>query len=178
MAMDMLEHEHNQHNAGALASRTSSTIMSIGSGTEILDRTFLVKRMEIEFMITPWPDVTIAALDTPRKGYLVFINTSRRTDADTVAESFDAPLTNKEMHQGLIWSRPFVLVTELVDDTENVVDRPQNPSTVFKTSKSFSKGFPLDKDETYAWQLFNAGGNAWASGSDAYLHIRYWGIYV
>ncbi len=176
MTMGMLEHEKEDIALGALASRSQVTLISIGVGATVseLSRSFLVKRMEIEYTIVPSLATDDGTVTGSRPFYIVFMKVSSGSHQDTVAECFDATLENSEIHKQVIWTRPGILQPDLVDDTDNVALR-RDPDVV-KTSKSFSKGYPLDKDETYRWVLFNSGGSAFTTGAFLGLRIRYWGV--
>ncbi len=177
MVMDMLEHETADHAPGALAARAHSTIFTIGTSTNVLNRTFLLKKMEIEFTwfsATPTDDANAIFGEF---GYLLLQNTTSGTDADSPAESFDAALADREKHNTIIWTRNFLAQPSLFDDTDNI-SFPGNLVS-FKTSKSFPKGFPLDKDENYSWRLFNQStASPWTTGGVANLRVRYWGVYL
>ncbi len=174
--MVILEHEA-QISPGALAARAETDIQGIGATTSILNRSYLCKKMEIEFTLAP-PFATDDAASTGMfVGSLIIQNQSQGTDADTVAESFDAALENQVIHSTVIWSRNFIWQSPLVDDTDNVAHL--GLPVVFKTSKSFSKGMPFDKDSIYQWKLFNPSSSlAWLTGSSAFLRVRYFGVWL
>ncbi len=175
MAMDMLEHEDANISPGGLAARAQSDIFTIGTTTKILNRTFLIKKMEIEFSFIPAAVTDDAGVLAAQAGMLCFQDISSGTDTDTVAEALDANLENTAVHQTLIWTRNFAFNYNVIDDADNIVDLV--PITVWKTSKSFPKGFPLDKDKQYKWSLFNQTGT-WLTGNLANLHVRYFGVYL
>jgi len=125
-------------------------------------------------MLNPPTVTTIGGMSTAELFYLVFRKTTGGSDIDTTAEAFDADVEDDSKHKVVIWSRPGVARPLLLDDTENVVDQP--PIVVWKTSKSFPKGYPLDKDEDYTWSVFNAAGSTFVTGYLAFLRVRYWGV--
>ncbi len=176
MAMDMLENETSFSSVGALASRADFDLQTIGgSGTNVLNRSFLLKKMEIEFALLLAQTLDDASL-VQNLGYLVLQDESAGSDADTTAESFDAVLEDKAKHNTVIWTRLFHFVHPLNDDADNILHPGVTP--VFKTSKSFPKGFPLDKDNSYQWKLFNPTSTPWTTGNLAFLRVRYWGVFL
>ncbi len=178
MGMDMIEDEVNDHSIGALAARSDSTLMSIGAGgvTE-LNRTFLVKRMEINFMHAAAVATDDAAWPGTYMGMLCFQKTSGGSDFDTSAEMFDAVLENKAGHELMIWSRYLIGTPSLLDDADQI--SLMGLHTAWKTSKSFPKGYPLDKHDTYAWRFFNPSASvAIPTGSLTFLNVRYWGVFL
>ncbi len=142
MAMDMLEHEDYQ-TVSALASRATSQIISLGAdGTNAeLMKSFLVKRMEIEF--TALADFTTDdAAGNGNVAYgLIFHRNSVDNTVDSVAEQLDARFEDINAHQAIIWSRPFLISPTMIDDADNTTLNGRDAS--FKTSKSFSRGFRL-----------------------------------
>ncbi len=175
--MPMLEHENAAVTMGALAARGEVDIASFGSGTQILNRTFLIKKMEIEFFISPPADGDVSAIPIPAVGNLVLMKTSGGTNADTVAECYDSAVEDQKVHENVIWTRNFIWVPTILDITGNDLVAYSSIYALFKTSKSFPKGYPLDKDETYVWKVFNQDpANAWVTGSFAYLRVRYFGV--
>ncbi len=175
--MDVLEFEVPGSAPGALVTRTDHTIFAFGAGgaTE-LKRTFLIKKMEIEFTLCTPVTTDLATLDTCRPSYLVFQKTSGRTDSDTVAEAFDSNFQgDDDKHLTVIWSMPFLFQEGIVDSTSDVV---MITDISRKTSKSFPKGYPLDKDEVYTWKIFNASGVNWSTGGSIDLRVRKWGVYI
>ncbi len=170
----LLEHETGSDAVGALASRSPVNILELGlaQGADELSQSYLLKKMEVNFTFRVFADTLISALDTTRVGALVFAKLSQSTDFDTVVEMLDAGIENAEAHRNLIWMRSFVITPDLVDDTENVVERGNHFEWNF--SKSFPKGYPLDKDEHYQWQIINLGTNAFQTGSFSSLRVRYW----
>ncbi len=177
MAMDMIEHETPSTTPGTLSSRGAADIFTIGTGTAILNRSFLVKRMEIEFILEPPVDTSIDDGLGLQSGYLLLQKTSAGSDSDTPAEAFDALLENKAVHETVVWSRPFGFWNTLIDVSGNDLVELAQP-VVFKTSKSFPKGYPLDKDEIYIWRLFNSGATSWLTGVVSQLRVRYWGVFL
>ncbi len=178
MVMDMIEHETTGSSNLALATRAEKDVLTIGTGADILNRTFLIKKMEIEYSLTV-PFVTDVATVQTQLGFLALQMTSAGSNADTIAESFDATLEDKSVHDSVIWSRNFIWYPHLLDTTGNDLVA-FNPNTIsFKTSKSFPKGYPLDKDEVYTWKVFNQSGSiSWLTGSTNNLRVRYWGVYL
>ena len=107
---------------------------------------------------------------------LMFISQDRSGDIDTPAEMLDSRFDDRQAHQGVIWGRNYIIQPALVDDADNVTHLGQSAN--FKTSKSFSKGFRLDKDEDYAWEIFNPTGISEDVVAFIHLRVRYWGVYV
>ncbi len=177
MAMDMIEHEDPAGTPGALAARAEADIFQFGTGTNILNRSFLIKKMEIEFQLLS-PIVSDISQVSTFAGYLIFQKESGSTDGDTVAEAFDAGLEDDEIHRRIIWSRQFNWSPNWVDVSGNdLADMGQDIS--WKTSKSFTKGMPLDKLEDYRWKTFNSSPSvAWLTGSITSLRVRYFGVYL
>ena len=176
MPMDMIEHEVANVAVGALASRVHVDIQTIGTSAGILNRTFLIKKMEIEFCYLPSFVLDDASTLQSNVGYLILQDESSGSNTDQPAEAFDAQLEDKAVHESVIWSRIFVFVNPLQDDTDNISFPATN--VIFKTSKSFPKGFPLDKTKTYQWKIFNPTTLAYIDGGLAYLRVRYWGVYL
>ncbi len=172
----MLEFEVNDITPGALASRTSSDFFAIGTTTKILNRTFLFKKMEINFSLLPSIITDDATTSTYGAGYLVLQNTTAGTDSDTVAESFDAELENTQVHNTVIWAKIFSFNYGLRDDADQISYPPGLVN--MNTSKSFSKGFPLDKDETYTWRVFNNTAGTWVTGNIIHCRVRMFGVYL
>ncbi len=176
MAMDMLEHETVQ-SGSSIATRGSSQIININKGgNSELTKSFLLKRMEIEFTALPQQVTNDAIAGAIGLYTLMFISQDRGGEIDTPAEMLDARLDDRIAHQGIIWRRNFVLQPVLVDDADNVTQIGQVAN--FKTSKSFRKGFRLDKDEDYAWEIFNPAGASQDQILTHFLTVRYWGVYV
>ncbi len=171
----MLEHETANIAPGGLAARAQSDIFTIGTTTKILNRTFLIKKMEIEFSFLPAAVTDDAGVLAAQGGMLCFQDISSGTDTDTVAEALDADLEDQAKHQSLIWTRNFVFNYNLIDDADNIVTLPT--LITWKTSKSFPKGFPLDKSKSYKWTIFNQTAT-WLTGSLANLRVRYFGVYL
>lgn len=175
--MPMLEHEGAASGYGALAARSEGTIETIGSGDNILSRSFLVKKMEIDFLFLPNFDGDVSASDT-FAGMLAFYKSSGATDADTLDEILDADLEDSAKHRNLIWAKHFDWYPHIFDITGNDLAN-YGKGVTLKTSKSFPNGYPLDKLETYKWVVMNLhGANAWDTGSVTYLRVRYWGAYL
>ncbi len=173
--MDMLEFEV-QSSPGALAARAESNQITIGTTTEILNRTFLIKKMEIQFSLLPWADTDITGV-VQNFGYLYFYQSTGATDRDSLAEILDARLDDAEVKRMLIWLRNFVITPLIIDPTNNSYD----PGSViaFTTSKSFPKGYPLDKDEEYKIGVFNPHATqAWVATCVIIIRVRFWGIYL
>ncbi len=177
MPMDMLEHE-NFASQSSISSRGSSAILTLGDdGTNSeLAQSFLVKRMEIDFAALSNTELNDANAAPSEIYVLVFHKISVDNAVDTVAEQFDARLEDRQAHWSIIWTRPFIQRERLADDADQVFSESLEPA--FKTSKSFSKGFRLDKDETYQWALFNPGASAIDSMAAKWLKVRYWGVLV
>ncbi len=177
MPMDMMEFEITSAES-SIASRGTAAQFSHGnSGTSAEQpRSFLCKRMEIEFAAV----ADLIADDASGSGTIVNVLTlasrERTGTLDTIAEFFDARFDDRTAHQGVIWSRPYIIRPTLVDDADNVAF--SGVDAVFKTSKSFSKGFRFDKDEKYEWAIFNPLATATDFTSTVYLHVRYWGVYL
>ncbi len=178
MPMDMLEHE-NFGAESSIAARGSSTILSLGDdGTNSeLTKSFLIKRMEINFLASAnyLTDDNLG----PSHGFyaLVFTKTSVDNTIDTIGEQLDTRLEDIRAHQNIIWFRYFYVREGMRDDTDNVTTAPL--AATFNTSKSFSKGFRLDKDETYIWAIFNPdGGAAQDTLALSALRVRYWGVHI
>ncbi len=177
MAMDMLEHE-GFTTQSSISSRGSSAIITMGDdGTNAeLSKSFLLKRMEIQFFAIA-NTVTDDASSTGTNGYLlIYGKTSVDNTVDTPAEQFDARLEDRGAHQSIIWVRPFMVRTHVVDDADQVLTLGYDPN--FSTSKSFSKGFRLDKDENYQWSIFNPGTASADSIAVKWLRVRYWGVHI
>ncbi len=177
MPMDMLEHE-SVGAQSSIASRGTSTIITLGDdGTnEELTKSFLIKRMEIQFSALADFIIDDASGLATAVLYLVLNKTSVANAIDTVAEQLDARMEDRSAHQQIIWLRPFIVRTHLVDDADNVTFTGLD--AVFSTSKSFSKGFRLDKDETYVWSIFNPGSGSSDNIAVIHLRCRYWGIHI
>ena len=174
--MDMLEHEDAQTALGAIASRSNLNVFTIGQGAVVLPRSFLVKRMEIQYVIQPHAETAISGIDTDRILLVNLTNTSAGTDRDSLDEVLGASLDDPAKHKLMVWSRMHLYRPIVVSDAEDEVVFPQ-PIEV-KTSKSFPKGFPLDKDEVYTWRVSNLGGNAISTGAFISLMVRYWGVWL
>ncbi len=177
MAMDMLEHEDFQA-VSSLASRGTSQIISLaadGTNAEIT-KSFLIKRMEIEFFALADTHVDDASGTGVFPYVLMLHRNSVDNTVDSVAEQLDARLEDINAHQAIIWSRAFLIKPHIADDGDNVSDTGLDSN--FKTSKSFSKGFRMDKDETYAWVVFNPGTAANDAIAVRWLRVRYWGVYI
>ncbi len=178
MAMDMLEHEQFVSNS-SIAARGSSTFLTLGDDgtTEELEQSFLVKRMEIQFTAIPRIVTDDASSVMGTFAYaLVFTKTSVDNDFDTIAEQLDSRMTDLVAHQALIWYRPYTVTVGLIDDADNIVHI--GVPAVFSTSKSFSKGFRIDKDETYLWATFNPASSSQDALNNTGLRVRYWGVYI
>ncbi len=177
MAMDMLEHE-SFGTQSSIASRGTSTIITLGDdGTnEELTKSFLIKRMEINFSALAKIITDDAASFGSAIYALVLTKTSVANAVDTIAEQLDARATDRDAHQQIIWFRYFNMVNWLRDDADNVTS--PSGDTLFNTSKSFSKGFRLDKDETYVWAIFNPDSGASDQIAQIALRVRYWGINI
>ncbi len=177
MAMDMLEHE-TYGSQGSIASRGTSTILTFGDdGTnEELTTSFLCKRMEIDFVVLN-NFVSDDATGLANGTYILGLHkTSVANAVDTFAEQLDARSTDRDAHQNIIWRRYFTVLTHLNDDGDNTASLSQDTS--FKTSKSFTKGFRFDKDETYQWVIFNPTSAAEDLIAEKGLMVRYWGVNV
>ncbi len=175
MPVDMIEQENQGTSLDSLGARAEVVIATIGD----LDRTFLIKRMEIEFIANGGVDVVGSQAFATGNALLVFYHDSG-VSADAEA-ALDAGLTDKESHNDIIWSRPFLISPKNLDDAGGWF--LPGIDTVFKTSKSFPKGYPLDKDDTYQWKVLNlseslAFPNPVAEGSTIMIRTRFWGVYL
>ncbi len=163
--------------ASSIAARGQDSLQTIGEGqTNELTKSFLVKRIEIDFMAVPdlqTNDAT-AAVHAPYGLYL--IKTSGPASIDTVTEMLGARFDDIVGHQNIIWRRTFMVNPSIIDDADNVIDLASAQG--FKTSKSFSKGFRLDKDDVYQWVIFNPTAVALDIVATWWLQTRYWGVYV
>ncbi len=169
MAMDMLEFE--VFVAGAsIASRLSQVLETITEGLE-LPSSFLVKRMEISFVALPHVAQTDGSTGIL---YLIFVNKTRAGAVNTIAEMLDARGDDIHGHQGIIWLK-MGYVSEDFIDAANGLSTGQHP-WVLNTSKSFPKGFRLDKDEEYTWEVFNPSTGALDLVGSYALRTRYWGV--
>ncbi len=178
MAMDMLEHE-NYRTDSSIAARGTNAYLTLGDdGTNSeLSKSFLLKRMEINF--TALADfIGDDATGSGTAAYVLgFHRTSVDNTVDTFAEQLDARLEDRLAHQAIIWYRNFNISTHLIDDADN--SARAGIDVVINTSKSFSRGFRLDKDETYQWVLFNPSGIAAADIiAESGLRVRYWGVFI
>ncbi len=176
MPIDMIEHEFEGTSLNSLGARNEQNIQTVSSSN--LDRNFLIKKMEIEFMIHGGVDVTGATFG-PNPSLLVFFHDDGiAADAEN---SLDAEVMHKEAHNDIIWSRPFSWMPVQTDDTNGHSIDGLHP--VFKTSKSFPKGYPLSKEDTYIWKVINvsetlAFANPASEASNVWLRVRYWGVYL
>ncbi len=177
MAMDMLEHE-TYGAASSIATRGTATLLTFGDdGTnEELTTSFLCKRMEIDFIALA-DLISDDATGNGNASYCLGLHkTSVANSIDTFAEQLDARMTDRDAHQQIIWRRYFSIFTYLIDDADNSAGNGND--VVFKTSKSFSKGFRFDKDETYQWVLFNPTSASIDIIAERGLMVRYWGVNV
>ncbi len=176
MPMDLLEHE--AFTAGSsIATRASQVLTTIGAGgSHELPKSFLIKRMEIEYVCTPDVITDDAALGALVPMMLALHKNSVAATVDTVAEQLDARIDDIMAHQQIIWRRKFIFNPSLIDDGDNITQL--NPGVAFKTSKSFSKGFRLDKDELYRWVIFNPLSGSSNLVAFHWLTVRYWGVYI
>ncbi len=176
MAMDMLEHEALTVGA-EITARNTEKLFGLGpnEGHE-LTKSFLLKKMEIDFACLGALEISIG--DMLAAIYmLVFDNTSSKSaPIDTPAESFDARIDDRQAHQGIIWGRDFIMSEGLLDTTNGVGAHGTNFQ--MKTTKTFPKGFRLDKDEIYEWKIFNPHVIALNIHRFVHLRVRYWGIYI
>lgn len=178
MAMDMLEHE-TVSTISSIAARGTQSLITLGDdGTnEELTKSFLIKRMEIQFVALANFETDDASATIGTGSYMLVLNkTSVANAVDTVAEQLDARMTDRDAHQQIIWTRLFLVRTHVIDDGDNVTF--PGLEAQFNTSKSFSKGFRLDKDETYVWQLFNPSSASADKIAATVLRIRYWGVNI
>ncbi len=177
MAMDMLEHE-SVGSVSSIAGRGTSTIISLGDdGTnEELTKSFLIKRMEIDYFGAAGIQTDDATGPVTAPYYLMFHKTSVANDIDTIAEQLNARMEDKNAHQQIIWRRQYFCRNHVIDDADNT--NYTGSDVVFKTSKSFSKGFRLDKDETYVWVIFNPSSVAVTAQVTVSFTCRYWGVYI
>lgn len=176
MAMDMIEHEVANVAVGTITTRAHVDIQTIGTSAGILNRSFLIKKMEIEFSFLPSFTTDDASGQGAFPAYLIFQDESSGSNTDQPAEAFDAQLEDKAVHETVIWSRIFHFNHGLRDDADQI-SYAGIPAT-FKTSKSFPKGFPLDKTKIYQWKIFNPTTSTFFDNSLAYLRVRYWGVYL
>ncbi len=176
MVMDMLEHEVLVAGS-SLATRSQQDLVSIGEGlTHVLEKSFLVKKMEISFAALPDFVTDDAGAITTAIQYLLLRTTSRDSTIDAVSEQLDARIGDREAHQGIIWMRIFDILTHLVDDADNVSTFGKSAS--FSTTKTFSKGFRLDKEEDYRWSVFNPHTTTVNIVSFYSIRVRYWGVFL
>lgn len=173
----MLEHE-TYGAVSSIAARGTSTILTFGDdGTnEELTQSFLCKRMEIDFIALA-DLISDDASGNGNASYCLGLHkTSVANAVDTFAEQLDARFEDITAHQNIIWRRYFSIFTHLIDDADNSASISRD--VAFKTSKSFSKGFRFDKDETYQWVLFNPTAAAIDIIAERGLMVRYWGVNV
>ncbi len=177
MVMDILEHETAETAVGTLATRADLDLFTINDGAQqVLNRSFLIKRMEVNFVFLPPVNTDDATTPGSFAGYLALQDESSGTADDTVAEAFNAPIDADHKHNTIIWAKTFFAFSGYIDDTDNVTLRPT--AAVMNTSKSFPKGFPLDKLKTYQWKVFNPSGSNWATGALVNLRVKYFGVYL
>ncbi len=175
--VDMIEHESSV-SLDSIATRATGSLQVLTGGTDF-DRTFLIKKMEVE--LTVYPGIDFAAAPTfaaPVPGKLVFFHSGGI--ASSIADAFDAALTDKERSNDVIWTLPFVW-QPMVHDTDAVGDIIPGQGVALARTKSFPKGYPMDKDEVYSWTVFNPGSFAFPnpdSNSECILRVRYWGVYL
>ncbi len=172
--VDMMEHE-SVTNIDATPTRASTTLQAITTN----DRTFLVKKMEITVSLAPGGD---SGASTPQftgtPMYLLFFHNDGITA--NPAEAFDAHLMDKERHNDIIWMMPFIHKPAEVDDAGGwTAEGFQFNAT---RTKSFPKGYPMDKNDSYTWYVFNptagTSPDPSAIGSQFALRVRYWGVYI
>ncbi len=176
MAMDMLEHE-NFNTQSSIATRGVSVITSIlKTGNHELVKSFLIKRFEVDFSAL----ANLLSDDAAGAGtnlyVLALFSSDRAAAIDTVSEMLLRPIDDRQGHQGIIWMRPYIINPALSDDADQIAHVGR--SAQFKTSKSFRKGFRLDKDEAYSWAIFNPTGGSQDAVAAVWLRVRYWGVYV
>lgn len=182
MSMPILEHENEGSVFDGLATRDEVTLISVSP-----DRSFLIKKMEIEFMVMPGEDAdTETSAFTsfaPDVGLLVLYHDDG-TSSDAEA-SLDATLQDTESHNDIIWSQPFQYQVRYIylDDTSGTGAVIQGIPVVLKRTKSFPKGYPLDKDDTYSWRAVNvketaAFSNPTGINTRHFLRVRYFGVYL
>lgn len=176
----MIEHEEYKDTDGTIASRTALTLHTVS-----IHRSFLVKRMEIEFtaipnayesndaQYLPYRSAGAASGDFQVLGLAFWDQTGGVSLATNI---LDQGAEDAIEHKRLIWMRHVVTGMGLSDDTDNVVMPPV--WATMKTQKTFAKGFPLDKDNTYLWTLFNPMGHTSNHGVAWWLRVRYWGVYL
>ncbi len=173
--VDMLESETGT-NLTALAVRGTLDIEAAFAP----DRTFLIKKMEINFQCTGGLETsTTPGQVSELQAYLVFFHDSGAAGG-SIAAALNAGLQDKELHNDIIWMMPFLVRPQIVD-TDAAWALAGLGFAAMRT-KSFPKGYPLDKDETYVWGLFNPRSSAWflplSTAPNAQLRIRYWGVYL
>ncbi len=182
MSMPMLEHETQGTGLSGLTARNEVQIVAVD-----LDRTFLIKKMEVEFSVDPGlnliADDASAAQFSIDQGLLVFFHEAGvATDAEN---ALDASLEDAEKHNDIIWSNPFNMSpgSFLTDDADNVTSSQLAKDVIFKRTKSFPKGYPLDRSDSYSWKVINLSESA-AFNAPAtlvpnhFLRVRYWGVWI
>ncbi len=173
MGIDMIEHETQNTGMDGLAARAELTLVTVN-----LDRTFLVKRMEIGVGIHGGVEVVGAGVGVGLGELVFFHDDGLAADAEAALNATDQ---DKETHNDIIWARHFNWAPDDIDDASGWALRGIHQS--FKTSKSFPKGYPMDKNDTYTWRVINvhpsaAMPNPAAENSQIVLHVRYWGVYL
>ncbi len=172
--VDMLEHESNT-SIDAIAARASSSLESFS-----LDRTFLIKKMEVTVILAPGlSSAATPSIHDPQMGKVVFFHSSGLES--TIATAYDESIQNPESHNDIIWEVPFVFQPGTVD-TDGGFAWPGQGVAMTRT-KSFRKGYPLDKSDTYSWNAFNpSSANAFPNptsiNSELNIRVRYWGAYL
>jgi len=163
----MLEHEDANVAIGGLTDRSTKTLKNILE--DDLPRTFLLKKMEINFHYS----VVAIGADQTHLMYLAFRDNTN-AEATTFVAALDAGLADAEAHRSLIWVRKFAVQSvSSVATTEAI-----NEFFVMNTSKSFPKGIPLKEHDAYNWQVFNDSGATITTGALASLRVRYWGVWL
>ncbi len=169
----MLEHESSA-SPDATTTRSTTSIETLN-----VDRTFLIKKMEIQFIFTPGGDSgTTTPQHTGHPMYLVFFHNDG-TAANTAA-ALDGGFQDPETHNDIVWMAPFIFKPAEVDDAGGWA--VQGTQVALTRIKSFPKGYPLDKNDSYTWLMFNpstaTAPDPAAINSLANLRVRYWGVYV
>ncbi len=175
MTMPMLEHESNTSIDG-IASRASTSLQSIST---TLDRTFLIKKMEVSVLLDPGLESAASpGAFAVQIGKVVFFHSTGVES--TIATAYDETLMNQESHNDIIWEIPFVFQPITFDSTSETYGDGQG--VAMTRTKSFPKGYPLDKSDTYTWNAFNPSSTTYhdpsSRNSELNLRVRYWGVYL
>ncbi len=174
MPVAMLEHEVNTAGADGLTTRNTTSIQSV-----TVDRSFLIKKMEITLLFTSGGDSgTTTPQFTGHPMKVVFFHSDGV--ATSAANAYDAAIQFPESHNDVIYEIPFIFKPAEVDDAGGWA--VQGIHTAISRTKTFPKGYPMDKDDTYSWVLFNPSASTapdpTAVNSNCNLRVRYWGVYL